>query len=179
MSVHRHTDDSAIARLFAGGRHVRLLIAGQPPIGLALPGCDHFERVVHVSRPGGQGPVIADPSRLPFIEAIFDRALVTTPLPSAAARAELREIWRILSPAGLALLVIQARRRWPMGPGRQAPGWVRESLKPVLNDAMFEVLDWRIETIPDRWHLILVGKRDGLRPAMIGRVEEVAAPAVA
>ena len=44
---------------------------------------------------------------------------------------------------------------------------------------MFEVLDWRIETMPNRHHLVLVGKRDGLRPAMVGRVEESVAPATA
>jgi hypothetical protein len=44
---------------------------------------------------------------------------------------------------------------------------------------MFEVLDWRIEAMPDRHNLILLGKRDGLRPALVGRVEAVAAPATA
>ena len=175
MTPHRHADDSALARLFASGHHVRLLIAGQPPAGLALPATDHFERVVHLARPGANGPIIADPSRLPFIEALFDRALVTTPLPATATRAELREIWRILCPAGLALLVVKARRPWQW----QAPGWTRETLEPVLDNAMFEVLDWQTETIPDRWHLVLVCKRDGLRPAMIGRVEEAPTPATA
>ncbi len=175
MTLHAHTDDSALARLFAGGRHVRLLIAGQPPIGLTLPACDHFERVVRLTGPGGQGPIIADPARLPFTEALFDRALVTTPLPAAAARAELREIWRILCPAGLALLVIKARRPWQW----QAPGWTREKLEPILDNAMFEILDWQVEALPHRWHLILVCKRDGLRPAMIGRVADVTAPVTA
>jgi hypothetical protein len=154
----------ALARFFAGGRHVRLLIAGPPPAGLAVPPLDHFDRVVQL----GPGHVVAEPTRLPFIEALFDRALVTTPLPAASARAELREIWRTLSPAGLALFVIKARRPWQI----HAPGWLKDALEPILEDAMFETLDWQIETIPDRHHLILVGKRDGMRPAMIGRVVE-------
>ncbi len=154
----------ALARFFAGGRHVRLLIAGPPPSRLIVPPLAHFDRVVQL----GPGHVVADPTRLPFIEALFDRALVTTPLPATTARAELREIWRTLAPAGLALFVIKARRPWQI----HAPGWLKDALEPVLEDAMFETLDWQIETIPDRHHLILVGKRDGVRPAMIGRVVE-------
>jgi SAM-dependent methyltransferase len=154
----------ALARFFAGGRHVRLLIAGPPPSGLTIPPLDHFERVVQL----GPGHVVADPTRLPFIEAMFDRALVTTPLPAASARAELREIWRTLAPAGLALFVIKARRPWQI----HAPGWLKDDLAVLLADGMFETLDWQIDTIPDRHHLILVAKRDGMRPAMIGRVVE-------
>ena len=163
----------ALDRFCAGGRHIRLLIAGQPPDGLVLPPLDHFDRVVHLAHPGHTGPIVADPQRLPFTEALFDRALVTSPLPANAARAELREIWRTLAPAGLALLVIKARRPW------QATGWRREDLEPVIEDAMFELLAWEIETLPDRHHLILVGKRDGLRPAMVGRTADSLVPAAA
>lgn len=161
-----------LARLFAGGRHVRLLIAGAPPPGLVVPACDGFERVVRV---GSAGPVVVAPLRLPFHEAVFDRALVTTPLPRMTATAELREMWRVLAPAGLVLFAVKARRAWQL----QAPGWVKEALEAVIEDAMFEVLDWRVETVPDRWHLVLAGKRDGLRPAMIGRVEAVEVAATA
>jgi hypothetical protein len=154
----------ALARFFAGGRHVRLLIAGPPPSGLAVPPLDHFDRVIQL----GPAHVVADPTRLPFIEALFDRALVTSALPAANARAELREIWRTLAPAGLGLLVIKARRPWQI----HTPGWLKDDLAAVLEDAMFEALDWQVETIPDRHHLILIGKRDGVRPAMIGRVVE-------
>ena len=119
--------------------------------------------------------MVVDPLRLPFAEALFDKALVTSTLPRMTAKAELRELWRVLAPAGVALLVVKARRPWQF----QAPGWVREKLAPVVEEAMFEVLDWRVETMPDRWHLVLVGKRDGLRPAMIGRVDAVESVAVA
>lgn len=177
MSPYRHTDDSALARLFAGGRHVRMLLAGCTPPGLVIPAVDGFERVAWLSWPGQPmpGSVVADPDRLPFIEALFDRALMTTQLPATSAKAELRELWRVLSPAALALLVVKARRPWQFA----APGWVRESLEPVLLEAMFDVLDWQVETLPDRYHLVLVGKHDGLRPALIGRVDEVVAPAAA
>jgi hypothetical protein len=126
-----------------------------------------------VARPGQTGAeVIADPVRLPFLEAMFDRILVTTALPKLSVRAELREIWRIMAPAALALLVVKARRPWQW----QAPGWTRDGLEPLLAELMFVVHDWRIETIPDRWHLILVGKADGWRPAM---ADAAGAPALA
>jgi hypothetical protein len=132
--------------------------------------------VVRLLRPGQTGicfagfsVAIADPVRLPFVEALFDRLLVTTTLPAAACRAELRELWRIMSPAALALLVVKARRPWRPA----APGWLEDALRPVIDDAMFEVLAWQVETVPDRHHLVLVGKRDGLRAAPIGAVEVV------
>lgn len=161
--------DSSLARLLAGGRHNRLLILGAPPAGLELPDTGHFDRTARLICPGqsGAAQAVADPERLPFVEALFDRLLVTTPLPATKARVELRELWRIMAPAALALLVIKARRPWQFA----APGWLEDELKPVLNDALFEALDWQVETIPDRHHLILVVKRDGLRAAPIGRVE--------
>ena len=158
---------SGLARLLAGGRHVRLLVAGNPPPGVAMPPADGFERFVQVVWPSQVGPIVADALRLPFYEAVFDRALVTTPLPLLAAKASLREVWRVLAPAGLAVFVVKARRPW------QGTGWSRKGLEGVLGEAMFEVLDWQVAAVPDRWHLVLVGKRDGLRPAMIGRVDAV------
>ena len=160
----------ALARLLAGGRHNRLAIIGTPPPGLAIGETAHFERVVRLLRPGETavaGAAIADPLRLPVVEALFDRLLVTSVVPPTTARAELRELWRIMSPAALALLVVKARRPWQFG----AAGWQEDDLKPVIEGVMFEVLDWQVETIPDRHHLILVGKRDGLRPAEIGAVQ--------
>jgi hypothetical protein len=162
-------DTSSLARLLAGGRHNRLVIIGGPPPGLEIGATAHFERVVRLVRPGEAvlpGGCVADSLRLPFTEALFDRLLVTSLLPAGTARAELRELWRIMSPAALALLVIKARRPWRRG----APGWLEDDLRPVLDDAMFEVLEWEVETIPDRHHLILAGKRDGLRAAPIGAV---------
>ncbi len=162
------TPDHPVDRLLAGGRHIRLLIAGQTPAELALAPLDRFERVVQVVRLGEMAPgrIVADPLRLPFTEALFDRIVTTTVLPEVQARAELRELWRVLAPAGLVLLVVKARRRWQL----KAPGWHRDALDPLLADAMFEVLDWRVEVLPERWHLILVGKVDGLAPQQIGRV---------
>lgn len=177
MTPYRHIDSSPMARLFTGGDQHRLLIAGRTPPALVIPDTEGFERVAWLAWPGqpAAGAVVADTLHLPFAEAMFDKALVTSPLPEVEARAQLRELWRVLAPAGMALLVVKARRAWQWA----APGWVREALEPVLDDAMFEVLDWQVETLPDRYHLILVGKRDGLKPALIGRVVEEIVPATA
>lgn len=174
MTVLRPDDDDGpLARLLAGGRHNRLLVLGEPPTALHIGDTRHFERVARLLRPGqpgivpaGQSFAVGDPRQLPFIEALFDRLLVTTPLPVAAARPELREMWRVMSPAALGLLVIKARRPWQVA----RPGWLADDLAPVIEAAMFEVLAWRVEAVPDRHHLILVGKRDGLRAAPIGEV---------
>ncbi len=159
---------ASLARLCAGGRHCRMLLCGRPPIGLVLPDLTGFDRVAWVSRPHEPAPgtIVADPLRLPFQEALFDRALVSGSLPAPDAQASLRELWRVLAPAALALLVIRARRPWQW----QAPGWTKDRLKSALDAAMFDVIDWQIETLPQRHHLILVEKHDGLRPAMIGKV---------
>ncbi|MFZ4109701.1 MAG: hypothetical protein ACOYKQ_04415, partial [Polymorphobacter sp.] len=73
------------------------------------------------------------------------------------------------------LLIVRARRPWhPL-----AHGWLREPLALRLDEAMFEVLDWQIDTLPDRHHVVLVGKRDGLKPVLVGRIEEAAVQATA
>ena len=167
-------DGGPLARLLAGGRHNRLLFIGDPPAGLVIGETGHFERVVRLScveTPEFEraGHVVGNPAQLPFTEALFDRLLLTSPLPASAARAELREAWRIMSPAALALFIIKARRPWQV----TRPGWLADDLASVLDAAMFEVLAWGIETIPDRHHVVLVGKRDGLRAAPIGAVEAV------
>lgn len=154
------------AALEAGGDTARLLIAGRPPAALAEPDEVPFERVVRLAWPGQVGPVMADAGRLPFVEAMFDRVLLTSQLPRARARSDLRELWRIMAPAALALLVVKARRPWQLL-GWQPVGWTQGDLAQALDDAMFVTHDWRVATLPKRWHLVLVGKADGLRPAAV------------
>ncbi|MEY2883667.1 MAG: hypothetical protein RL490_1391 [Pseudomonadota bacterium] len=175
-------DASPMARLLGGGRLERLAILWEPPPALPIGDTSHFERVVRLLRPGqqatafaGHAVAVADPQRLPFIEAVFDRLLVTSTLPSATARAELRELWRVMAPAALGLLIIKARRPWQW----TTPGWLEDDLRPLLDDLMFEVHDWQVETLPNRHHVILVGKRDGLRAAPIGAAEHQAVTATA
>ena len=175
MKQSPHPGSPSLARLLAGGQHRRLLVLGRPPDAIALH-CENFERVAFVAtidddiRPG---TLRADPHHLPFTEALFDKALWSCPL--VQPRLMLRELWRVLAPAGLALLIVRARRPWhPL-----AHGWLREPLALRLDESMFEVLDWQIDTLPDRHHVVLVGKRDGLKPVLVGRIEEAAVPATA
>jgi SAM-dependent methyltransferase len=162
------TGASPLDRLFAGGRPGahggRLLVLGRPPQRVTLL-MDGWERVACVAsceddqRPG---TVRADPHHLPFVEALFDKALLSAPL--IEPRKMLRELWRVLTPAGLAVLVVKARRPWQ---GHER-GWLKEPLALRLDEAMFEVIDWQIELLPERFHTVMVSKRDGVRPALVG-----------
>lgn len=156
-----------VGALESGGSEARLLIAGRPPPQLVEPDSTYFERVVRLGWAGQGAPLVADPARLPFVEAMFDRVLMTSPLPRSTAKTDLRELWRVLSPAALALLVVKARRWW------QPVGWTRRDLTSALDEAMFVTHAWQVMNLPKRWHLVLVGKRDGLRPTMVGPVKAV------
>lgn len=161
----------ALDRLLAGGRHVRLLVAGDVPAAVRVP--DGQALKVRVATTPQNGAVVADVTRLPFAEALFDRALVAGEL--VDPRAELRELWRVLAPAGLAVLLVPARTGWPWA----RRGWDRGRLEPRLEDCMFEILDWQVARFPARTCVVLLGKRDGLRPAMVGQVETATQPAAA
>jgi SAM-dependent methyltransferase len=86
---------------------------------------------------------LADETRLPFIDALFDRVLLVHALEEAeAAPALLREIWRVMAPEGR--LVVIAANRWsfwaqaertPFGHGRP---FSRRQLANLLADALFE-----------------------------------------
>jgi SAM-dependent methyltransferase len=161
----------ALDRLLAGGRHLRLLVAGDVPDALSVP--DRQALKVRVVTAPQNGAVVADMTRLPFAEALFDRALVASRL--ADPRAELRELWRVLAPAGLAVLLLPARTGWPWA----RRGWDRGRLEPRLEDCMFEILDWQVARLGAKTCVVLIGKRDGLRPAMVGQVESTGQPAAA
>jgi SAM-dependent methyltransferase len=86
---------------------------------------------------------LSDETRLPFIDAVFDRVLMVHALEEAeAAHALLREIWRVMAPEGR-LMVIAANRwsfwaqaeRTPFGHGRP---YSRSQLAALLADALFE-----------------------------------------
>jgi SAM-dependent methyltransferase len=92
------------------------------------------------------GPVLttlAEDTRLPFMDAIFDRVLLVHALEEALApHAMLREIWRVMAPEGR--LVVIAANRWslwaqsgatPFGHGRP---YSRTQLAALLTDSMFE-----------------------------------------
>ncbi len=86
---------------------------------------------------------LADETRLPFMDSVFDRVLIVHALEeSSAVHAMLREIWRVMAPEGR--LVVIAANRWslwaqsdvsPFGHGRP---YSRSQLSALLADAMFE-----------------------------------------
>jgi len=94
----------------------------------------------------GDGPVLSalsEETRLPFMDAVFDRVLLVHALEEAnAAQTMLREVWRVMAPEGR--LVVIAANRWslwaqsdatPFGSGRP---FSRTQLAALLSDAMFE-----------------------------------------
>lgn len=102
--------------------------------------------------------VLSDETRLPFMDAVFDRVLLVHALEEAeATRALLREVWRVMAPEGR--LVVIAPNRWslwalsgatPFGQGRP---YSRTQLAALLADAMFEpVYSARaVYTPPSHW----------------------------
>lgn len=86
---------------------------------------------------------LGDESRLPFMDAVFDRVLMVHALEEATApHALLREAWRVMAPEGR--LVVIAANRWsfwaqsgatPFGHGRP---FSRTQLATLLSDSMFE-----------------------------------------
>jgi SAM-dependent methyltransferase len=169
-------DATPIERLFAGHRpdHPtgRLLVLGRPPEKVSL-NLEGWERIACIAASDDElrpGTVRADPHHLPFHEALFDKALLSAPL--VQPRLMLRELWRVLSPAGLAVLVVRARRPWHI----KDIGWLRDPLQLRLDEAMFEVIDWCVETLPDRHHVVLVSKRDWQKPVMVGEADPVLEP---
>ncbi len=87
--------------------------------------------------------VLAQETRLPLLDAVFDRVLLVHALEEAeAAQAMLREIWRVMAPEGRLLVIVA--NRWslwaqsdvsPFGHGRP---YSRAQLSALLADAMFE-----------------------------------------
>jgi len=86
---------------------------------------------------------LADETRLPLMDAVFDRVLLVHALEETAApHVFLREVWRVMAPEGR--LVVIAANRWslwaqsgatPFGHGRP---FSRTQLAALLSDSMFE-----------------------------------------
>ena len=160
----------------------RLLVIGDGGIlGEPVPVVAHLAVVTAEATPwpaaGPSVAIVAQPERLPFIEALFDQAVVANWTDGAtltggvsstgtALAAMLREIWRVLAPAGTLILAVPSRRAWPLA----RVGSSRSELTNALDAAMFEPLDW---TKVDGCHVIHAAKRDGL--AMVGRVTAASA----
>jgi SAM-dependent methyltransferase len=91
--------------------------------------------------------VLADEDALPFPDAMFDRILVVHGLETAeTSRALMRQLWRVMAPAGKLLIVAPNRRSlWaqaessPFAYGRP---FSRTQLQTLMRDTLF---------VADRW----------------------------
>lgn len=126
-------------------------------LGYATPYLDRFRanaRRVVALMPQEQGAepwpadgstltVLGDDTRLPFMDAIFDRVLLVHAIEETnAVHTMLREVWRVMAPEGR--LVVIAANRWslwaqsdltPFGYGRP---YSRLQLASILADNLFE-----------------------------------------
>ena len=101
--------------------------------------------------------VVADPLRLPFVEGVFDAALAMTPVDAG----RLRELWRVLAPAGVLVAVVPRRSLIPRSTGIEGAQRSGRALAALLDAAMFEPDDWvRVAGV----HVVRACKRDGLAP---------------
>ncbi|MEI5682393.1 MULTISPECIES: class I SAM-dependent methyltransferase [unclassified Mesorhizobium] len=146
----------ALASVWAGIPNERLV-----GLGYALPWLDRFgsdaERVF-AFMPATQGAVNWPPSRpsstalvfdeeLPLVDSSIDRMLLVHSLEHAEnPRETLKEVWRVLSPAGRVVIVVPNRRGvWarfehtPFGTGRP---FSRGQLNELLRDANFTPSAW-------------------------------------
>ena len=145
---------SAVRPLLGGSTTTRLLALGQTaPVLTRLHGLRH-ERVAMIVEQPQRWPMtvpsrsaVADPERLPFADALFDDAVLIHALELVERpRVVLRELWRVLSPAGRLVLVVPNRAGvWarvealPFGRGHP---YGRSALTRLLDDAMFEIEHW-------------------------------------
>jgi len=136
------------------------------------------ERVVSLM-PAQQGVVawpgakplsaLGEESALPFPDAVFDRVLMVHGIEAAeGARPLMRQIWRVLAPAGRLIVIAPNRaslwarvERSPFGHGRP---FSRRQLARLLNESMFA---------PERWdsalHFPLLPVSGGASWERIGR----------
>lgn len=210
-------DGQRVARQLAGvvapairrGPTARLLALGYCAPLLAGLDPTSFERLA-MAMPEAQGAhrwpprrpncaVRADEFSLPFTEAMFDQALLAHALEFAEPpRKLLRELWRVLGPAGELVLIVPNRlgvwthfEATPFGQGRP---WGRGELGRLLKDAMFEPVSCRTALVAPpvrglRWldrpltrvarrfggiHFVLARKVDGMASAAIGRAATAA-----
>lgn len=191
------------ARLLALGYCAPLLRGLSPAqlerLALVLP---EGAGVRHWPRGKPNCAVQADEAALPFTEALFDQALLAHSLEFAEApRKLLRELWRVLAPAGELVLVVPNRlglwTHFEATPFGQGHPWGKGALSRLLQDSMFEPVSCRTALVAPpvrglRWldrpltrvarrfggiHFVLARKTDGLAATMVGKAE--AAPVVA
>lgn len=96
--------------------------------------------------------VVGDEDALPFSDAMFDRVLVVHGLESAESlRPVMRQLWRVLAPAGKLLVVAPNRNSlWSQierSPFAQGRPFSRAQLQALLRDTLF---------VPERWDSALL-----------------------
>ncbi|MBY0563496.1 MAG: methyltransferase domain-containing protein [Hyphomonadaceae bacterium] len=134
-------------------------LGGLDVLGLGYPtpylnSARESARRVVVMMPGPQGAeawpgegacltTLGEETRLPFMDAVFDRIVLVHALEETpSAQTLLREVWRVLAPEGRLLVIVA--NRWsfwalseasPFGQGRP---YSRAQLSALLTDAMFQ-----------------------------------------
>ena len=130
-------------------------------VGYATPYLEAFRergRRAVAAMPAGQGvevwpaegrvlSCLADEAALPFPNALFDRVLVVHALEEAAdPLAQMREVWRVLAPAGRVIVAAANRRGFwagaestPFGHGRP---FTRRQLEDLVREAELHPLAW-------------------------------------
>ena len=115
----------------------------------------------------GSCAIAADPLRLPFVEALFDVVIVAAILEATDAPGVfLREVRRVIAPAGRVWLVVP-RRRLSLGHGVPGHHFSRARLERLLVEAMLDPVGWDSF---GSWYLISAEPRGGAAVAMVGRV---------
>lgn len=108
---------------------------------------------------GAPRAVVADPLRLPIVAALADRVLVKYDA-TGEPDGRLREIWRILAPAGVLVLIV------PLPTSHSLNSLIRRTfihrrVARALAAAMFEVVSR--QTVAGNL-VVRAAKRDGLAP---------------
>ena len=126
---------------------------------------DAADRAVYAAFGGAGVPsagdrrAVADPLRLPLIEGVAD-IVVTRLLPGDDAVRRLREVWRILAPAGVVVLIV------PLPPPHRIKrliilNFVRRRIMRWLDASMFTAGEWQTTTAG---FVVRAAKCDGLVP---------------
>ncbi len=192
----------------------RLLALGYPaPIlkGMRPKTLERLAMVMPAAQGGHRWPrrgsencaVISHDVELPFAAAMFDQALLVHALEFSNSKKLLRELWRVLAPAGEIVLIVPNRTglwtHFEATPFGQGYPYGRRELTQILRDAMFEPVAWKNALVAPpvrglRWldrpltrifpgfggiHFVLARKTDGMAPAAVGRARAVRATAPA
>lgn len=139
-SLWPHTDGLDVLGLGYGLPYLEPYRAGARRVTALMPAAQGAERW---PEDGKTLAALGDETRLPFMDAVFDRVLVVHALEEAEAPlALLRELWRVMAPEGRLLIIAASRSGlWartdstPFGHGRP---YSRHQLAGLLSDSLFE-----------------------------------------